>query len=236
MRLMALAKEGSSAGTVKKNLPESVGSVPKERSNLATTHHSELSDPKRPSSVHVMYKDTIGSRRLKQIRYRLYDKPGVRCRAGICPCRCHRRSSLRWRLISLRFTDVSSFNTPCNYHACDGPQVTISAQVQISCWNLKLAVLTSLDVSWTLGTLSISPVLRAKRLVDDESAGFRIVKDFRDHKSSLLETVRALSQAFDSGEASRVDSTQHLSLIDDILATSWQYARHSAVDCLQLVD
>lgn len=164
---MALAREGSSFETVKKNLINSVGSVPGERSNLGTMHNSELIDPERPSPVNLMYKNTIGSSKLKQPRHRLYDKPGGRCGAGKCPCCCHSRSSLRRRLISLTFRNVSPFRTPCNYHACDGPQVTMSAEFQIWYWALKLAVLTSLDVSWTLGTLSISPVLRVNRLVDD---------------------------------------------------------------------
>ena len=236
MQLLALANKETRVGTIKQNLPESVESETEKGPNLATIPHSELSDPKRPSSGPAMCEDLIGWSKLKQLRRRPYNKPGVRCRAGTCPCRCHRRSLLRWRLISLSFTDMSSFNGPCNDRECSGPQINISAQVQISYWKLKLAVLTSLDVSWSLGTLSISPVLRARRLVDDDSASFRIVKDFHDDKSSLLETVRALNKAFDSGEASRMDCTHERSLIDEILAISSQSRHRSTVDCLQLVD
>ena len=216
--------------------PEMIQPEGEELPTLLNKHRSDLSHPESPSSEYVTSKEILGLSKVKQPRRRPFDNRGTRCRAGICPCRCRQQLSLRWRFLSFSFSDTSSFMSPCNHHECKGCNIQLCTQIRIAYWNISFALLTSLDISWAPGGLSISPVLRVKRLVDYDSAGFRIVRNYREYKSSLVETARALNQAFDSGEASRLDSTRYDSLIDAILEISWLYRGHSAVECLQLLD
>ena len=191
--------------------------------------------PEIPRSQRSSYEEVLGLSKIIQPRRRPIDCTGARCREGKCPCKCHSQSSLTWRNLIFRFTNPSSFLRPCSHRECKGRNISLSTQLRISNSTIRYALLTSLDVSWTLGNFQISPVLRCKRLVDDKSVSFTIAEDFRNNKLTVQEAALALNQAFDSGEASRMDSTIYVSLPDAIVGGYLLYTR-PAVEYLQLLN
>ena len=195
-----------------------------------------IKDRNMPPSQRSSYDEELELINIIQRRRRPTDHTGARCRKGTCPCCCHSKASLTWRNLVFRFTNPSSFLGPCDYHECKGHNISVSIRLLILNSRIRFDLLTSLEVSWALGSIYITPILRAKRLVDDQSVSFRLARDFCKAKMSLHEAALALNQAFDSGEASRMDSTLLFSVPEAILYDGVLWTGRPLSEYLQLLD
>jgi hypothetical protein len=236
--MIPLQQSGHSLESVTQQLSKDPISTGSEETPYAMTRQRPgLKNPDTLLSQYSSYEETLGLSKIIQPRRRSTDHTGARCRIGTCPCCCHLQLSLTWRNLTFRFTNPTSLFSPCNHRACKGQNISMATQLRISNSTIRFALLTSLTVSWTPDSIQVLPILRAERLVDIQSPGFKIVGYFCARRLSLQQAALALNQAFDSGEASRMDCTLNSSLADMILlnGSCWP-RRRQAVEYLQLLE
>jgi hypothetical protein len=141
------------------------------------------------------------------VRARRSGDVGSRCANNRCLCCCHQQVVRSWGYLHLFNTKTSSIRSPCNRTSCKARSLKTMAAVDLSWMKIRLAIITSLEVFWGLGGVSIKPSMEVKRVVPPDSGGFQISQKFRNSQYNAREAVEEFRKAFQKGEASLMDVT-----------------------------
>lgn len=157
---------------------------------------NEASFPQ-PSKEEIVQLNPIQTRRARRQRSRLEG-----CLDGKCFCSCHKVSSYSGRFWSIRTPSLGWGFLRCDKQTCANKNIRFSARVSLSRFNALWALEMSLSLMYGPTAFSISPGLRAERVVKYTSPGFTVLWKCETGQITWPEAQQQLNSLFAEGQAS----------------------------------
>ncbi|KAH6724452.1 hypothetical protein BKA61DRAFT_649362 [Leptodontidium sp. MPI-SDFR-AT-0119] len=142
------------------------------------------------------------------------------CSLNKCCCACHTSKTITGRFWSAKIPWFPIWNA-CDKSSC-GCYRKASIWISLNAIGIPYAIIANLDILLTSQRSYISPSLQAKRVVNWESPAFALLWEMRWNEMEFVDTRRALTELFSSGQASPIDILPNgKSLTERLLTVPW---------------
>ena len=159
-------------------------------------------------------------RQFRGLQRRVYSKRLTTLSPNTSPCHCrprtktttiYHRSAYPNRLYSILWnhSQTREHDSSCWLGAYENCRTTLQLQLSMCSLLLKRKLELSVELCRGFGALSISPALRAYRIVPGSSPGFELIEEFWNkelyQECTANDFWKLLSELFQNGEASPYD-------------------------------